>query len=102
MPVAVIVSALALPKTTFPLNVAAPAHVSALMLKSFVPSDVPLMMSEKFVLTCEASAVVPFVNVFETVIKAIARPPFYICFQFFRNPTLYIVALDTFSSFARF
>lgn len=46
-------------------------QVNAAMENDFVPSDVPLMMSEKFVDTAGPSAVVPFENVLVTVINAI-------------------------------
>jgi hypothetical protein len=59
-------SPLALPTVTFPLKVAVPAQVRALIEKSFVPSDMPLIKSVKLVLTCVASAVVEFENVWVT------------------------------------
>lgn len=49
LPVKVMSSALELPSVAFPLNVAAPAAVMALILKSSLPSVSELMMSEKFV-----------------------------------------------------
>lgn len=48
-PVIVRSSELAFPSTTLPLRVATPATVNALILKSLVPSLVPLMMSVKLV-----------------------------------------------------
>lgn len=66
-PVTVTSSPEALPRVTLPLRVAAPAQASALIEKSFVPSDIPLMRSVKFVLTCVASAVVEFEKVYVTL-----------------------------------
>ena len=74
LPVMVISSAVALPSVTCPLAVSVPPTVSADMIKSFVPSEVPLIMSVKFWLTCVALAVVPFVNVLVTVIAAMVHP----------------------------
>jgi hypothetical protein len=62
------------PSVTLPLSVAAPEHVSAAIEKSFVPSEVPLIMSVKFVFTCVASAAVPLVKVFVTDTFAIIAP----------------------------
>src|SRR5688500_9239789 len=53
-----------LPRFTWPLNVAVPAHVSAEIERSFVPSEIPFSKSEKFCCTWLASAVVPFVIVY--------------------------------------
>jgi len=49
-PVIVRSSLLALPMVTLPLSVAAPAQVSALMLRSLDPSVIPFMISVKLVL----------------------------------------------------
>jgi len=61
----------ALPSKTFPLKVAVPAQDRALMLRSFVPSEVPFIMSVKFVFTWPASAAVPLLNEYVTEIDAI-------------------------------
>jgi hypothetical protein len=63
LPPIVMSSPVALPRVTFPLRVAAPAHVIALMEKSLVPSVIPLIKSVKFVETWVPSAVVAFVKV---------------------------------------
>jgi hypothetical protein len=53
----------AFPSVTAPFSVAEPEQVSASIESDFVPSESPLMMSVKFVLTCDAFAVVPLLNV---------------------------------------
>jgi hypothetical protein len=76
LPVTVMSSPVAFPSVTAPLSVAVPPTVSALMEKSFVPSDVPLMMSVKLVLTWDASAVILLLNVFVTDMFATNAPYF--------------------------
>lgn len=70
------------PKTKLPLAVRVPPAVKLLMEKSFVVSEVPLIMSVKSWFTCVASAVLPLVNMYVTEIKPMSFPHVLSCKSF--------------------